>query len=189
MSKSAFASAIISKMDGAISKDGTGYSSGTASSAMAAVAEAITEYLIANTTVTIAYVGIIPGSPPTPDPVTTDTFKIVGQCAPPSPSNSFDAWIVELESKIIAGFQLAPSGTLQTVFAQKPFLNQGIATTQSDLKSAHEVTDESPQQKMWEIICGDIIDWVNNIAMNPASGAASRPVSTGTANITKITLV
>ena len=45
MSKSAFAKAIISKMKTAISTDGQSYGDDTASSAMSAVAEAITEYL------------------------------------------------------------------------------------------------------------------------------------------------
>lgn len=190
MSKSAFASAIISKLSGTIGTDGSSYSSGSASSAMSAVAEAITEYLIANTQVNIAYTGIIPGTPPTPDPTVTDTFKIVGNCAPPSPSDSFDSWIKQIEANIISGFSLAPSGNAGVVFTQAPFLNTGIATTQSDLKSTHDVSDESPQQKVWEVVCGGIMDWINGAAMNPASGAATHPSagSSGTANIVKITI-
>lgn len=190
MSKSAFASAIISKLKGAIGTDGSGYSSGSASSAMSAVAAAITEYLIANTTVTISYTGVLSTTPPSPDPVVTDTFKIMGSCTAPSPSDSFDSWIKEIESKIIAGFTLAAAGTAGVVFAQKPFLNTGIATTQSNLKSAHDITDESPQQKVWEVVCGGIMDWINSAAMNTTPGTASRPAgpSTGTATITKITI-
>lgn len=190
MSKSAFASAIISKMKGAISTDGQSFNGGTANAAMTAVAQAITEYLIANTQVMVAYVGIIPGTPPTPDPVVTDTFKIVGTCASPSPANSFDAWMLQLQNNIIAGFQLAPTGNAGVVFPMKPFLTPGVITTQVNLKSAHDVSDENPQQKIWEIVCDGIIQWINTSAMNPAPGAGSRPTgpSTGTANIVKITL-
>ena len=190
MSKSAFASAIINKMKGAISTDGQSFNGGTAASAMAAVAQGITEYLIANTQVVVAYVGVIPGTPPTPDPVVIDTFKIVGVCAPPSPSNSFDAWLLQLQNNIIASFQLAPTGNAGVVFPQKPFLAPGVTITQANLKSAHDVGDSDPQQKIWEIICDGIMQWINTTAMNPAPGAGSRPTgpSTGTATITKITL-
>lgn len=190
MSKSAFAQTIISKLKAAIGTDGGSYTSGSASSAMVAVANGITEYLVANTTVTITYAGIIPGTPPTPDPTVTDSFHIVGTCAPTGPSNSFDAWIKQIEANIIAGFALAPAGMAGVVFAQKPFLSPGIATTQSLLKANHDVSDESPQQKIWEIVCGGIMDWINGIAMNTTPGAATHPPagSAGTASITKISI-
>ena len=190
MSKSAFASLIINKMKGAIGTDGMAFNEGTASIAMMSVAQAITEYLIANTIVSVAYVGVIPGTPPMPDPVVADTFKIIGTCAPPAPSESFDLWLLELQKNIIAGFQLAPMGNMGLVFPTKPFLSPGVITNQAMLTSAHEVGDEGSQQKIWEIVCDGIIQWVNTTAMNPAPGAGSRPTgpSTGTANIVKITL-
>ena len=190
MSKSAFAQTIINKLKSAISTDGGSYQTATATSAMAAVAQGITEYLIANTQVQIAYTGIIPGTPPVPDPVVADVFKIVGACAPPSPSDNFGAWIKKIEANIIAGFNLAPMGNACVVFVTKPFLNVGIKTQIGDLTSTHDVQDENPQQKVWEVICGDIMDWINSLAMNTIPGAASRPSgpSTGTASITKITI-
>lgn len=190
MSKSAFAKAIISKMKTAIGTDGQSYGDDTASSAMSAVAEAITEYLIKNTKVTIAYTGTIPGSPPTPDPVVVDTFKITGKCAPPSPSDSFSSWLKEIQDNIIAGFVLAAKGDAGVVFATKAFAKTGVKTTLADLTAKHNVGDEEPQQKIWEIICDGIIQWINSTAMNTESGAGTRPTapSAGTANITKITL-
>ncbi len=190
MSKSAFAQTIISKLKAAIGVDGGNYSTGTASSAMVAVANGITEYIIANTTVMIAYSGIIPSTPPSPDPTVTDTFQIVGSCAPTGPSNSFDTWIKQIEANIIAGFSLAPAGKAGIVFPQKPFLTPGITTTQSMLKVNHDVSDKDPQQKIWEIICEGIMNWINSLAMNTTPGAATHPPvgSSGTANITKITI-
>lgn len=191
MSKSAFASLIINKMKAAISTDGQSFNEGTATAAMAAVAQAITEYLIANTVVSVAYVGIIPGVPPVPDPLVADTFKIVGACAPPGPSNNFDAWMFQLQNNIIAGFQLAPMGNTGLVFPTKPFLAPGVITNQAMLTSAHDVGDEDSQQKIWEIVCEGIMQWINTTAINPVPGPGSRPTSpsTGTANIVKITLV
>lgn len=190
MSKTTFAQTIIGKLKAAISTDGLSYTSGSATSAMSAVAQGITEYLIANTTVTISYAGVVAAVPPYPDPVVIDTFKIIGNCAPPSPSDSFDSWIRQIESNIIAGFQLAPMGNAGIVFAQKPFLNIGIATSQGDLKAIHDVSDKDPQLNVWEIVCGGIMDWINGIAMNSIPGSASRPTapSTGVASITKITI-
>lgn len=191
MSKTAFAQVIISKLKAAIGINGENYTSDSAVSAMNAVAQGITEYLIANTTVTISYSGIVASAYPYPDPVVVDTFKIVGACATPNPANDFDSWIQRIESNIIAGFQLAPQGNAGIVFQQKPFLNSGITTRQSDLKSIHDVLDEDPQLKVWEVVCEGIMDWINSTALNSTSGAASRPTapSTGTASITKITIV
>lgn len=190
MSKTAFAQTIISKLKAAIGTDGGSYTSGSALSAMAAVAQGITEYLIANTTVTIVYAGIVSATVPYPDPIIVDTFKIIGTCAPPSPANSFDSWIKQIETNIIIGFQLAPSGNAGVVFTQKPFLNIGIKTMQENLKSVHDVSDKDPQLKVWEVVCGGIMDWINSVALNSIAGPASRPTapSAGTASITKITI-
>lgn len=190
MSKTTFAQTIISKLKAAIGTDGGNYTSGSASLAMAAVAQGITEYLIANTTVSITYAGMVITTYPYPDPIIADTFKIVGACAPPSPANNFNNWIKQIETNIITGFQLAPSGSAGVVFTQKPFLNAGIKTIQENLKSTHNVEDKDPQLKVWEVICGGIIDWINGTALNSASGSASRPTapSTGTASIIKITI-
>ena len=188
MSKSAFAQAIISKLKSSIGTSGKDYSAGSASVAMSAVAAGITEYLIANTTVMVSYVGVIPGVPPTPDPLVTDSFKIIGSCAPTGPSNSFDSWIRQIETNIITGFQLDEKGNEGLVFPQKPFLSPGIVTSQANLQAAHDVSDEDPQQKVWEVVCGDIMDWINNMAINTTSGEATNSYtsSTGTAAIIKI---
>lgn len=190
MSKTAFAQTIIGKLKSSISTNGGNYTSDSATSAMNAVAQGITEYLIANTTVTISYSGVVASVPPYPDPIIIDTFKIIGNCSAPSPANDFDSWIKQIESNIIAGFQLASIGNVGVIFVQNPFLNTGIATRQSDLKVAHNVSDEDPQLKIWEIVCGGIMDWINGVALNSVSGPASRPTapSTGVASITKITI-
>lgn len=190
MSKSSFASTIIDKINAAIGREGQNYSEGSAYSAMNAVAQGITEYLIQNTTVFVQYTGIVQTLYPYPDPVVADTFSIVGSCASTGPSQNFDDWIKQIEENIIAGFQLTPTGNAGVMFSQKPFLNIGIGTVREQLAAAHDVLDEDPQHKVWEIVCGGIMDWINNIAMNSTPGAATRPSapSVGTAVITKITI-
>lgn len=188
MSAIDFANTIIGELNSAIGTDGSGYNSSSATSAMAAVASGITKYLIANTKVTIAYAGTLTSVPPAPDPVVTDTFQIVGSCAPPGPASGFDAWILQIQANIIAGFQLAPVGQGGVVFPQVPFLMPGITTSQTTLKANHDVSDTDPQLKIWKVICQGIMDWINSGALNPTPGPASRAAgpSTGMANITSI---
>lgn len=188
MAASDFATLILSQLVGAIGTEGGAYNEGTATLAMTAVADAMTQYIVSNTTVTISYAGIINSVTPSPDPVVIDTFKVEGKIVPTGPSNSFDDWIRQIETNIIAGFKLASIGNAGVMFAQSPFINPGIAVTQAMLKLQHDITDKSPQQGVWEIICQGIMDWINSIALNPTPGSASRPTgpSTGTAIITKI---
>lgn len=190
MSARTFADSIISKLESAIGKDGSAFTEQSASVAMNAVAEAISEYLVENTTVSVAYVGIIDNPPNLPDPVVADTFKIVGSCAPFGPANSFDNWIRQVETNIIRGFTLAPMGTASLTFAQTPFSSPGITITRAILTEAHNVNDKNPQSSIWTLICQSIMDWINTTAMNPTPGPAKRisGPSTGTANIVKITV-
>ena len=190
MSKTAFAQSIIDKLKNAIGTSGKDYSSDSAGIAMSAIASAITEYLINNTTVTINYLGTLSITPPSPDPVVSDSFQILGSCAPTGPSDSFDSWIKQIEGNIISGFQLAPKGTVGIVFPQTPFAISGITISQADLKIKHQVSDEDPQLKVWEVICGGIMEWINGLAKNMSPGVATRPEgpSTGTATITSITI-
>lgn len=190
MSKTEFASAIIGQLQQAIGTDGSRYGSSVTASSMNAVGNAITSYLIAHTTVTVSYSGIIPGAPPQPDPLITDTFRIVGSCVLPSTNDSFDSWLLKIGSAISAGFSLAPQGNAGLVFVQKPFLNLSIPLTQSRLKSEHNPQDKSPQQKIWEIVCDSVMNWCSAVAPNKVAGAATHPsvASTGTASITQIVI-
>lgn len=190
MSASLFASTIIDKVNAAIGRVGQNYTESSVYTAMEAVAQGITEYIIQNTTVTVQYTGMVQVAVPYPDPVVADTFTVVGNCAPTGPSDHFDDWIRKIETNIITGFDLTPSGTAGITFAQKPFLVPGIPTLRSQLTAAYDISDEDPQHKVWEIICGGIMDWINGIAMNVTPGAATRPLgpSVGTAVITKITI-
>lgn len=187
----ALSNTIINKINEAIGKDGSQYNNNTAYSAMSAVSNAITEYLIANTTVYISYTGVLSNATAGPDPVINDTFKIIGKCAPTPPANNFDDWIVKLQSNIISGFTLAPIGAAGVVFQKNPFINKGIGITQTKLKLLHNVNDTDPANKIWGIISQAIISWINNTAIDTTSGTATRPSapSAGTATILEISLL
>lgn len=194
MSAITFAQSIIGKLESSIGTSGKDFTATSAGMAMAAVAQAISEYIVANTTVTVSYAGVMTATG-TPDPMVLETFTVTGQCAPTGPSDSFDGWIHQIESNIIAGFMLSQSGLKGLGFVQSPFLTPGIAISQSNLKSTHDVSDTNPQLKVWTVVCQGIMDWINGPAMNPTPGPASfpalspTPVSSGVATITKIIIV
>lgn len=190
MSKQAFAQTVISKVAAAIGTSGSDFSSSSASSAMAAIASGISEYIVANTSIAVSYKGMIPGSPPVADPLIADSFKVVGVCAPPSPSNSFDTWVKQIETNIMAGFQFAPSGKAGVVMAGLPFAKPGLIIAQANITTAVQSNAQNLQLKVWEVICGGVMDWINSSAASPMVFTASNraTLSVGTASIVKITI-
>ena len=184
MSKEAFASLVIANLKTKIGITPGAYPSGTPAIANQAIADAVTEYLIANTMVTAKYTGVLTSNSQA-DPVIMDTFKLTGKCAPPS-GTTFDAWLDSLLKNINDGFTLA-TGAQQTAFTIKPFAAKVKPVTMADLTGIHTDNPESPQKPVWEHICGEILDCLNGAeAWNVASGTATRPVSKGTAQIVNI---
>lgn len=197
MSASSFASMIIGQLASAIGTDGSCYNNATMGLAQNTIAAAITSYILANAKVACSYAGIIPGTPPMPDPVVADTFMLVGTCAPVT-ATSFEAWVTQLESNIANGFQLAPSGMagVTPTSVAKPLIANGLLSQmlqQSLLKASHEANKGAPQQPVWEIICNMIISWFALPAtINPAAlavPASHSGISTGVLTVTSNILV
>lgn len=194
MGKTEFARVIISKLSDAIGTDGTIFTTDTAASAMQAVAEGITDYIIANTTVIISYQGTIPGPPSITDPLVVDTFSLTGTCAATGPSNGFDSWIKQIEANIISGFFLEKTGENGVAFIapQAAFVKSepGILIKGETLKAKHDPADKNPQLKIWEAICDGIIQWINSSAANMtlASAGNTKTSSVGTGAITEVIL-
>ena len=182
MSASSFADKIIDKLDSAVGKDGYSYSSATSGIANQAIAEAVTEYLTDNTKINVAYVGTIPGPPPTPDPIVSDVCPITGSCAPPF-GTTFDTWIKSLESNIVAGFFINRGQAGVTPISPAPAFIPGLSISQVSLRSTHENNLDDPQKPVWEVITGAILSWLNSIVA--PSYAASTSQSTGIATPTK----
>lgn len=163
MPGSSFASMIIGQLAGAIGTDGSKFNNATMALGQAAIAAAITSYIIANTNVICTFAGVNPATG-VPDPVVADTFKLVGACAPIT-ATSFTDWVAGLESNIASGFQMAPAGMVGVVPTGvfKPILANGLlqaSLQQSLLKAAHEANKAAPQQVVWEVICNAIIAWI-----------------------------
>lgn len=192
MSKESFASLIITKLKEAVGKDGSAYSTNTATLAQSAIAEAITEYLLANTTITISYEGVLTSGGA--DVIASDTMKIAGSCKLTSVPTQFDSWVSVLQSAIASAFVVQPPSTQGVVTAFPPFssITGALQISQSKLKKVHEVNASNPALSVWSEVCNAILDWLNSDAgLNPNAveiTATRSGISSGTATLLSISV-
>lgn len=155
----------------------------------ATVANAITNYLIQNTLITVNYSGTIPGAPPLPDPIVVDTLKISGVCAP-LVNTDINSYIQSINSNISTGFMIDIG--LAGVMPMGPTLAfiAGLELTQDDIKSAHlkalSINSTTPNIIIWEEISKKIIEWLKkcNIGLSFAAQNTNSG-STGNATVVK----
>ena len=190
MSKESFASLVLTKLKAAVGGDGSQYSSNTATLAQSAIADAITEYLVANTTVTISYDGVLTSGGA--DVIASDTMKITGSCQLKSVPAQFDGWVTALQAAIASAFVAQPPSTQGVVTAFPPFssVTGALQISQSKLKAAHEAKTNNPALSVWSEVCGAILDWLNSTAglnLNAVAITATRSgISSGTATLLSI---
>lgn len=190
MSKESFASLVLTKLKAAVGGDGSKYSSNTATLAQSAIADAITEYLVANTTVTISYGGVLTSGGA--DVIASDTMKITGSCQLKSVPTQFDSWVATLQSAIASAFVVQPPSTQGVVTAFSPFssVTGALQISQSKLKAAHKANTTNPALSVWSEVCGAILDWLNSTAglnLNAVAITATRSgISSGTATLLSI---
>ena len=193
MSKESFANLIITKLNGTLGQSGSAYSSSTPKQAQAVIGEAITEYLIANTTITISYNGVL-NTGGGADVIVSDTMKIMGNCSLTSAPSSFEGWITTLQSAIASAFTVVSPSTQGVVVTFQPFNSTtgALQIPQANLKVAHEGNPKSPTLAVWTVICGGILDWLNSsLGKNPSATAiaATRTgISSGTTALLSITV-
>lgn len=113
------------------------------------LAKVLTDYLTTNIQVPITYVGVIPGTPPVPDPIVADVLKVKGEIS--SLSNStFDEFVASIEEGVM-GFKVEDPGLAGVKpVAPLSLFKKGltIILTQKDIKSIH--TDTSKPTYKWE---------------------------------------
>lgn len=175
-----FASTIIEKLEGAISKDGKNYNSGTPGIANAAIANACTEYLIANTTVMVSYSGTLIAPPHSPV-VSAGGMKITGTVPPPS-GTTFDAWFNSLCLGIRSGLLVLSGSGITAV----PSCLFWLGTASSPSLSGPG--KNNAQTNTWNNICQSIVTWLTGGSWI-SSFPASMPGSMGVATITKVIIV
>lgn len=190
MSKESFAALIVKALDTTIGNSGSTYSASTAILAQKAIAEAITRYLIANTSIVISYDGVLNAGGA--DVIASDTMKITGSCKIPDTPSQFDAWVAALQSSIASGFVVKSPSTQGVTATFQPFSDVfgALQISQLKLKIAHENNIIDPALSVWMVICGGILDWLNSISgKNPTvvSVPATRAeISSGTATFVSI---
>lgn len=193
MGKESFASLIVFKLKSAVGSDGSKYSNNTAALAQSAIAEAITEYLVANTTITISYNGVTTAG--SADIIASDTMKIVGNCQLFSTPSQFSSWVMTLQTAIASAFVAQSPSTQGIITEFQPFSNMpgALQISQSALKTAHTSNPKDPMLSVWSELCGGILDWLNSEAgknVTAVDVVASRSgVSTGSANLLSINVV
>lgn len=191
MSKATFASLIINKLRTAIGEDGSLYTDQTPMKAQAVIAEAITEYLIANTTINISYAGVLTSGTGA-DSVIEDTMKITGTCDTIGKPSDFQSWVNKLQSVIASSFSVVSPGVNGVEVTFMPFnpTTNALQISQKDLNDTYQNFASYPLQAVWEFICGQIIDWLNSTeGKNPTAvslPATRTGVSTGTASLVSI---
>lgn len=194
MGKAAFASLVISKLKSAIGSNGSIYTADTPDKAQTAIAEAITEYLIANTTISISYSGTLTTGTGA-DPIIADTMKITGVCDKIGKPENYAAWIKRIQTVISSSFSVVSPGTDGVIVDFNPFnpTDGALQIPQADLTSIYQNNMDAPAQAVWEVICGKILDWLNSTTgKNPTATvlpATRTGVSAGTASLVSITIL
>ena len=191
MGKTAFANLVITKLRTAVGSDGSLYTEQTPAKAQTAIAEAITEYLIANTTITISYAGVLTSGKGV-DSVVQDTMKIAGTCGTTGKPSDYQSWVNKLQSAIASAFSVVSPGANGVEVTFSPFnpTTNALQISQESLNDTFQDNINNPLQSVWEFICGQIIDWLNSATgKNPSAAslpAARTGISTGTASLVSI---
>jgi len=173
MAKQEFAKTIITQLEQAISKNGNNFNSSTPDKANNAIAQACTTYLISNTKIKVQYVGVMPNGNPDK---TSDNMLISGTINPPK-GTDFNTWWNSLCNNIVTGLKVTAGPGLVT--ATPPCI---IWTGLANKPILSNLTGNDIQQKTWEAICNEIINWLtemtNNIKTFPAKHETSAGIST-----------
>lgn len=116
------------------------------------LAKVLGDYLVANIQVAISYAGIIPGTPPVPDPIVADVLPMTGSIS--SLSNvDFDTWVQSVETGIMTGLQLSDPGLMKVKpMAPLVVFKKGLSTllNQNVIYNIH--TNPSGPMYRWEEI-------------------------------------
>ena len=159
-----------------------------------AIAEAITEYLTTNTIVTISYQGTL-NTGTGADPMTEDVMKITGKCEAIGKPSDYQSWVRKIQGAIAKSFTVVSPSISGIAVAFKPFnpTEGALKIEQNKLREAYQSTTSDYAQAVWEVVCGEILDWLNSdMGKNPAARgvAATRTgISTGVASLERVTVV
>lgn len=187
MSAETFANTIVGKLKASVGTDGGRYSNSTPMLAQRAISEAITEYLIANTTITAVYQGTL--NTGGVDPVQLDSFSLAGFCLPPATPSSFMFWQKSLQNSIASSFSLESPNRSGIITNVLPINPDGLTIYQGKFKSIMESNKQNPLESVWQSFCSDILAWLNSpstVRQMPPQPASRSAISTGTLSLVSI---
>lgn len=116
------------------------------------LAKVLCDYLVANIQVAISYAGIIPGTPPVPDPIVADVLPMTGSISGLS-NVDFNTWVQSVETGIMTGLQLSDPGLMKVKpMAPLVVFKKGLSTllNQDVVYNIH--TNPSGPMYRWEEI-------------------------------------
>lgn len=182
MAASDLAKLIQSQIVSTVGLDPSGYNEGTPTLVNTAIANAITQYILSNVSVSSTYSGMLPTTPPSPDPIVSDSHSVVGAMIPPSGSK-FKDWVSSLVSGISNGFTIA-TGVAGVTALEPVFLSLADiddASLQESMKSASEDNKDDPFLPVWEKVSQAIINAISSGTYEtPSAGQNIVSGSTGT---------
>lgn len=161
-----------------------------------AICLGITEYLITNTLVAVGYSGVIPGSPPTTDPVVADTIPILGSLTSGiDKQDTRDEWFDQIGDLIRDTFSMSVGllGVTPTATTY-PFntiaLHNYISSSDLLDPPVEEGSEEENDIRLatWEVICQGIIDWALIPGVTSTAGQNTKSGSSGTISLLSIVI-
>lgn len=103
------------------------------------IPQAIGDYLTGGSAlIAVTYTGVIPGTPPVPDPVVADVLSVTGSCTD-TKSDSFSSWVKSLDSSIC---QLEIGDGTIGISPKSPTkaFKTGLDLVQEDIKAVHKAS-------------------------------------------------
>jgi len=128
--------------------------------------QGLKEYLTANLTCTFVWAAVIPGTPPTPDPVTSMSATISWSTFSIGAPSSFSTWGSSIQSAIVGGILSPQSGFTVTLAPLSP-VSPLVLVQGGDLKN----------------ICNQIITWVKTLISSGGPGSHASYIGAATAGV------
>jgi hypothetical protein len=151
------------------------------------VAQKLTSYIIANTSLIGVYNGVIPGTPPIPEVSIPDTWSVVGNIAPAVTSSAGpNVWLMQLDNNIRIGI-LTASGAYCNPMSPVPAFPAISTMLQQSEIAAYGNKSSSVATDIWELVLTRIFTAIK-MGFIPTVPAMSNVGGAGVFTITSVIL-
>jgi hypothetical protein len=151
------------------------------------VAQKLTSYIIANTSLIGVYNGVIPATPPIPEVAIPDNWSVVGSISPAITSSAgLTVWLNQLDNNIRIGILTAGGGYCRPVSPVPAFPLVSTILQQSEI-AAYGNETSSVATDIWELVLTRIFTAIKT-GFVPTIPAMSNAGGTGIFTITSVIL-